>query len=169
MIKETDFTYCPKCASTFNPIKGNALICPNCDLHYYINPKPANALLLENEKGEILLVVRAYDPKKGMLDVPGGFVEVGESLEESLTRELKEELGVELHDFTYVASCPDEYEHGGVSSRSLGILFKAIIPEGTELHPADDVESYQWFRTDSIPYESIAFEGIRSLLKKLYS
>ena len=169
MIKETEFKYCPKCATEFGPIQGNVLICPSCDLHYYINPKPANAVILENAHGEILLVVRAYEPKKGMLDVPGGFIDTKETIEESITRELKEELGLDLHEFTYVASCPDEYAYGGVSSKSLCILFKAKLPEGTELHPADDVESYEWFSKDAIPYEKIAFKGIRSLLRTLYA
>lgn len=168
MIKERDFKYCPQCATAFTPIQKNVLICPSCNLHYYINPKPANAVILENVKGELLFVVRAFDPKKGMLDLPGGFIDVDETIEESLTREIQEELGIKLHTFEYVASFPDEYEHGEVSSRSIGILFKAKLPEGIELHPADDVEDCKFFAKDAIPYEELAFEGMKTTLKTLF-
>lgn len=51
-----------------------------------------------------------------MWDMPGGFVDPDESLEGSLGRELQEELGVEATSFKYIASNPNRYDYGGVST-----------------------------------------------------
>ncbi len=121
--------------------------------------------MLFNEKKELLLVERAHDPKKGMLDLPGGFIDINETLEESLTREIQEELGIQITTFQYVSSFHDEYEHGGVRSRSLCMLFVGTVPQGVNIRPADDVASYEFFKTSEIPYEEMAFEGMKAALK----
>src|SRR3989344_4600239 len=78
-----EYSFCPKCGSKADKKLHNLLICPNCQYNFYINPSPTNGLIIENSKGEILLVKRKLEPKKGYLDVAGGLVEPGESLEES--------------------------------------------------------------------------------------
>ncbi len=166
MIKEEDFKYCPGCGSTFNPLKENVLICSVCELHYYINPKPANAVMIENDKNEILFVERAFNPKKGMLDLPGGFLNINESVEESLTREIREELGITIAEFTYVNSFSDEYEHGGVSSRSICVLFRCKLPDHAVLTPADDVSDYRFYSKDHIPYDEMAFDGMKEAVRR---
>lgn len=167
MIQETEFTYCPHCATHFGPLKTNVFVCPNCNLHYYINPKPTNAIALENEKGEILFVVRALDPHKGMLDLPGGFLDVNETLEESLQREVKEELGIHISQFSYVSSFHDEYEHGKISSRCICMLFTGKLPPDTAIHVGDDASGYIFIPKDKIPYDQMAFEGMKTALRKI--
>ena len=166
MVNESDFQYCPSCARHFNPLKGNLLVCPNCDLHYYINPKSTNAIMLFNEQDELLMVRRAHDPKKGKLDLPGGFIDINETLEESLTREIREELGIDVHEFEYVSSFHDEYEHGGISSRCLCMMFVGKLPENAILTPADDVASYEFYSLKNIPYEEMAFDEMKTAVKK---
>jgi NADH pyrophosphatase NudC (nudix superfamily) len=98
------YKFCPKCGGNLVFQKENCLICRNCKFHFYINPLPCNAAIIENEKGEIMLVERKVDPKKGFWDWPGGFINPGESLEDSLKREIKEELNVENNVYLFVTS-----------------------------------------------------------------
>lgn len=166
MVKEVDFTHCPHCGHTVHRQGPNVLICTSCNLHYYVNPKPTNGIILGNEKDEVLFVVRAIEPKKGMLDLPGGFIDSNETLEASMEREAREELGIDLPEFTYVSSFADEYEYGGVSSRTLCMLFYGEIPSDTLIKTGDDAAGYQWIKKSEIPYEKIAFAGMKTALKK---
>src|SRR3954462_13276808 len=109
------YKFCPKCGHQADKKSEYLLVCPNCGYDFYINPAGTNAVIIENSKGEILLVTRKFDPMKGYLDLPGGFIEVGESLEESALRELKEELGIEILNVKYFGSYPDEYLYQGVN------------------------------------------------------
>ena len=68
--------------------------CPRCSRFYYSNPVPAACCFLTNEAGELLLVQRSVEPRRGMWTLPGGFVELGETTDEAALRELREETGL---------------------------------------------------------------------------
>ena len=166
MITAHDYKYCPSCGSNEFAKKEKYLyICPNCDLHFYINPKPTNAIILRNNKGEILFAVRKHDPFKGKWDLAGGFVDPKETLEESVIREVKEELSIDITDFKYVSSFHETYEHGGINSETICFVFEGIIPEGANIIPSDDAESVTFFKPADIPYEDMAFEGMKKVVK----
>ena len=84
-------------------------MCEDCKFQYYINNSAAVACLIFNSQGEVLLTRRAIDPNKGMLDLPGGFVEPLETAEEAVIREIKEELGLQITKMTYLVSFPNLY------------------------------------------------------------
>src|SRR5258708_1836973 len=67
--------------------------CPNCDFVDYNNPAPCVAILILRT-GDVLLARRALDPSKGKWDIPGGFVDAGESAEQTVEREALEETGL---------------------------------------------------------------------------
>lgn len=165
MIQEKDFQFCPACGGNLDKKQSNLLVCEKCNLHYYINPKPTNAIIIENELGEVLLVKRAIDPKKGMLDLPGGFIDIDETLEESMTREIKEELGISMVDFKYYNSFYDEYEHGKISSRSLCMVFLGKINSQEKITPGDDAATCKFYKKESIPFEKMAFKNMRAVLE----
>ena len=156
-----EYNFCPKCGSKSERKLTNLLVCPNCGYNFYINPSPTNGLIIENSKGEILLVKRKLEPKKGYLDVAGGFVEPGESLEESCVREAKEELGVDISEIRYFKSYPDQYLYLGVNIKTIGFVLTAKIEDGADIRPADDVEEADFYPKDKIPFEKIAFDSIR--------
>ena len=165
-----EYSFCPKCGNKSEKKSHNLLICPNCSYNFYINPAPTNAIIIENDKGEILLAKRKFEPKKGFLDLPGGFIEVGESAEESSIREAKEELGVDITNVKYFSSYPDEYLYQGVLIKTLGLTLTALIEGDQVIKPTDDVEEAIFFKKDQIPFDKIAFEsikkGLRDYLKK---
>lgn len=61
----------------------------------------------------MLVVRRAKDPAKGTLDLPGGFVDLHESAEEAVRREVKEETGLDVKSSRYLFSIPNIYLYSG--------------------------------------------------------
>lgn len=92
-----DWKYCPICGGALAPAddgQGERPYCGPCDRFYYSNPTPAACCFLTNDDGELLLVQRSVEPRKGLWTLPGGYVELGESTEEGALRELQEETGL---------------------------------------------------------------------------
>lgn len=160
-----EYNFCPKCGNEAERKLYNLLVCKNCGYDFYINPSPTNAVILENSKGEILLIKRKFEPKKGYLDLPGGFVESGESLEESSLREVKEELGINIPAVKYFGSYPDEYLFQGINIKTLGFVLTGKIPDGEIITASDDAEEPTFYKKEDLPVEKLAFESLRQGLR----
>ncbi len=89
--------FCHFCANKLikKNIEGRLrLYCNKCDCPIYENPVPANAAIVINNQNKLLLVKRGVLPHIGSWCLPGGFMEIGETPEEGVLRELKEETGL---------------------------------------------------------------------------
>lgn len=121
------FSFCPSCGSSdihFDGIK--EFHCDACSFTYFHNVATAAAALLEYD-GKILFVRRGMEPGKGLLDLPGGFTDPNESVEEGLNRELAEELGITLNNMKYLGSAPNTYKHKNVSYNTCDLFFYSKI------------------------------------------
>jgi len=167
MIYEMDFLYCPKCAGKFQKSGPKHLTCTDCGLEYYINPKLTNAVILKNRQGKILLARRAKDPQKGKWDLPGGFVDANETVEESIHREIHEELGIQVHSLKYLSSFYNDYEYAGIVYNTICVLFEAQMDDEDAISPADDVSDVAYFTASDLPYEDFAFPGMSACLKNV--
>ena len=109
------FKYCPICGSShFNISSEKSCKCEDCGFEYFVNPSSANVAFILNEKGELLVERRKNNPAKGMLDLPGGFADMNETVEEGLRREVMEETGLEVTELKYMFSKPNTYHFSGV-------------------------------------------------------
>lgn len=162
------FTFCPRCGSEHFFLQKNFRTCRDCHLEYYVNSKPSVAVLLYNDNNEVLLVVRGNEPGKGFYDLPGGFVDPGETLEIAAVREIQEELGLAIESMTYVTSAAGQYIYTGVNYYTTECIFSAQVSSGTQLVAADDVASYAWFKKEDIPWEQFAFTSIKVALEQLF-
>ena len=99
------FKYCPKCGSAaFEIHNEKSKQCTDCGFVYYFNPSSATVALILNEKDELLVCRRAKEPAKGTLDLPGGFIDMKETGEEGVSREVEEETGLKVKKATYLFS-----------------------------------------------------------------
>ncbi len=153
------FKYCLLCGSIAKP-NDQYIECTNCGYRFFINPAPCNAAIIENENGEILLVERKFDPKKGYWDVPGGFIQADESLEESTKREIREELGVDMQINKIIGVYEDTYLFQDIIVPTLGVIVSAKIVKGT-LQPSDDITSFKFFPKKDVLKQKLAFESVR--------
>lgn len=90
--------FCPQCQTglVVTSVQGrDREQCPACAYTAYHNPAPVSLGLIEHE-GKLVLIRRNLDPLRGYWAPLGGYVEVGESVEEALIREAREETGLEI-------------------------------------------------------------------------
>lgn len=162
------FGYCPRCGSSdFGRSDSKSLYCAACGLRYYINMSAATAVVIYDALGRVLFTRRKYDPAKGKLDLPGGFIDLGETAEEAIQREVQEELGIPLKNLTFLGTFPNQYEYSHVLYQTLDIVFVAEA-EGLELlKAADDVESVEFRKATEVKPEEIGLESIRRVVEML--
>jgi len=154
--------HCPRCgAEGLDWPSRKQIRCRACGFHFFLNVASAVVAILRCE-GKLLLSVRGIEPGKGMLDLPGGFLEPGESGEEAVRRELMEELGLDVTGPRYLFSFPNRYFHGDVWYDVLDLFFLVDLSEVPQLTPMDDVSAVRWVEPAEIDFGRIAFDSIRS-------
>lgn len=101
------------------------------------------------KKGKILLVKRKNEPWKGMYALPGGFVEYGERVEETVLREVKEETGLEAKILSLVGvySAPDRDPRGHI----ITVAYLLDAPELETAKAGDDADAVKIFEIDALP------------------
>ncbi len=162
------FEFCPRCGSKQFNINGErSRHCTNCNLTYYANASAATAAIIINKKKEILLTTRALNPAKGMLDLPGGFVDINETAEEALIREIKEELNLDINNPQYLFSLPNQYEFSNIIIHTLDLFFLVKINKNAIISTADDVASAQFFDLKHVNIENIGLQSIKTAITKL--
>ena len=123
----------------------------HCDANghdVYRNPKASVGLVLYGNDNQLYLTRRKHEPYKGELDVPGGYVDSNENLEQALAREMSEEIGLKPEDYEnldYLTSIFNEYPWQGSTVPVVCVCFIAKLKQGVQLKPADDVESIEEF------------------------
>ncbi len=116
--------YCPKCGAAALRTMGLKLLrCEACGFELYLNPAAAVAGVIVDERGRMVVLVRGKEPGKGKWDLPGGFVDPGETVEDALRREVREEIGLEVTVLRYLGSWPNVYEYMGVRYRTVDMGF----------------------------------------------
>lgn len=163
---ESVFSFCPRCGSrAFAPQADRSFRCGECAFHLYVNAAAAVAALIVNERGELLLTRRALEPQKGLLDLPGGFVDPGERVEEALLREIKEELNLEVDHYRFLVSYPNEYVFGGLSVYTADLAFECRVSSFEEIHWGDDISGYAFIAPEELDFSRICSESIRQIIR----
>src|SRR4051794_36559800 len=88
--------YCPRCGAEAEVAFPRSITCARCGYGAYYNPKPVACAVPRDEDGRVWLLRRAFDPGAGLWTFPGGFVDLGESVEDAARRETREELEVDV-------------------------------------------------------------------------
>lgn len=134
------FVNCPKCGSSHfveNNFKSKK--CESCHFVYYFNPSAATVAVIINDKKQVLVCRRAKDPAKGSLDLPGGFVDMYETGEEAVAREVKEETGLDVIRTKYLFSLPNLYLYSGFEVQTLDLFYLCSVATYKNILAQDDV------------------------------
>jgi ADP-ribose pyrophosphatase YjhB (NUDIX family) len=153
--------YCPRCGQEAEVSFPGRLGCSHCGYIAYYGPQPVAAAIPLDGEGRVILLRRGFDPGRGLWTFPGGFVDLGESVDQAARREADEELGltIELDGLVGVYSRP--------SDRVVLIVFGAratgrprTTPEATEVHA---------FAPADIPWTELAFWSTERALRDAFS
>jgi 8-oxo-dGTP diphosphatase len=121
-----------------------------------------DAVVFRKNEGnnEVLLIRRKFYPFEGMWALPGGFVDMEETVEEAVVRELEEETGLkdvkleQLYVFSTIGRDP--------RGRTVSVTFTGITDMlNSKLYHGDDAADASWFPLDKIP--QLAFDHIEAV------
>jgi NAD+ diphosphatase len=161
------FRYCPGCG--ISGPKGHSktkhITCDKCGFEYYHNVASAAGVIIEYGS-KVLLAIRANEPKAGMLDFPGGFADYGEPIEETLIREVREELGIKIKNPRYLTSAPNIYVYKGVTYATTDLFFVCRIdnPKKIKLNKKE-IAGIEFFEPGKIPLNKLAFRSAKAAIK----
>jgi NAD+ diphosphatase len=136
--------YCGRCATPTERVPDERCMrCPACGLMSY--PRIAPAVIVLVRRGPEALLARGARFPLPFFSTLAGFVEIGETLEQTVAREIREEVGIEVADIRYFGSQPWPFPH------SLMVGFTAAWAGG-DIHPDEkEILEAQWFRAASLP------------------
>ncbi|HEX8394950.1 MAG TPA: NAD(+) diphosphatase [Longimicrobium sp.] len=151
--------FCGRCGSPTQPgPEPLARACTGCDAVHY--PRLSPAVLISIIHQNRILLARGPQFTPGMYSVLAGFVEPGESLEETCIREAREEVGVEIAEVRYVASQPWPFPS------QVMIAFTSTYAGGEIVPQPGEIEEARWFTVDEIPMVPAPLSLSRTLIDR---
>lgn len=160
-----NFRCCPNCgAPELSYQAPNRYNCPSCTFVFYQNNAAACGAILTYH-GNILLLVRGKQPALGKLDLPGGFIDPGESAEEALQREIMEGIGLEARNLRYFSSAPNLYEYRGVRYPTCDLIFTGELPHPPRAIQESEISGWILEEPGRLDLDRIAFPSIRGALE----
>lgn len=155
-----DWRFCPRCGTTAEHLGAGVerhLACPACRYVKYDNPLPTTIGLVESGGG-LLLLRRADEPQRGWWDTVGGFVAAGESAEQAMLREAREEIGVDVTIERLLGTYASVY--GDTGLRTLGVAFLCRLPADAEIRISAESSEHAWFAPVELP--ALAFADVQA-------
>lgn len=137
--------FCGVCGGVPMPApEERALVCPQCGQIQY--PTISPAVIVAVTDGDRLLMARNAHGAFRHFSVVAGYVEVGETLEQTVAREVREEVGLAIQDIRYIASQP------WALSQSMMIGFHARLAGSPDITlQTSELAEADWFRADELP------------------
>jgi NAD+ diphosphatase len=135
--------FCGRCGAATVLHAGPALRCPDCGLSHF--PRVAPAVIVLVHDGDRALLGRPAHLPNGMYSTLAGFVEPGESAEDTVHREILEESGVLVEDLRYHGSQSWPFPH------SLMLGYLARYRDGELRRQEEELEDLAWFHRDALP------------------
>ena len=141
--------------------------CPKCGYVWYRNPVPAAGVVLV-EHGRVLLVKRRWDPRAGSWCLPAGFMEAGETPEQTAVREVREETGVNATVREPLGAVRYWYRRGGRRVHKTVHFFLCDFVSGSTADHDHEVDEARWIPLDEA-LDVLSYSGERALIERALS
>ncbi len=152
-----DVRFCPRCAQPAEVEFPRSLRCPACGYLAIFSPEPVAAAIPRDDDGRIWLLRRTLHEGAGRWTFPGGYVELGESVEDAARRETREEMEIEVELGGLVGV------YSRADTRSVLVVFDARalgVPRVT-----DEASEVRAFAPDELPWDEMAFWSTTQALR----
>jgi mutator protein MutT len=158
--------HCPRCAATSLYWQSSKNFrCNDCGFTLFLNVAAAVGVIIES-RGAILFGIRKNDPGKGLLDLPGGFVDPEETAEECARREVREETGISIPAASYFTSLPNSYHFQDITYSTLDLVFTVHLADQPPMQAADDLSELLWVDRSRVELARIAFPSLREAVRR---
>ena len=156
--------YCSRCGTRFEFSESDrCLNCPQCQYRSY--PKISPCVIVLVCRGKQILLAQSHSYRNNMYSCLAGFIECGETAEEAIMREMKEEVNLDVNNIQYVASQAWPFPHQLMLGYTAEYAGGEIVKEDKELRAAD------WFHIDELPVipppQTIARKLINKMIESL--
>ncbi len=136
--------FCGRCGDLLQAHQTDrARICENCRRTFY--PRLSPCIIVLVTRGEELLLARGVRHPEGMYSTLAGFIEPGETVEQAVHREVKEEVGINVQRLQYWGSQPWPFPH------QLMLGFYAEYKSGDLVLEEEEIEEAQWWHYKDLP------------------
>jgi len=162
-----DMNYCPECGGPLlRHVVGGELrnhwFCLRCQTEHHLYPRVVVTAFIACGK-RLLWVQRALDPQRGKWAIPGGFLELGETLAEGTARELCEEAGVRLPPARLQL-----YMTGSITFiNQVYMGFRATVEDEVCLPGVESLDC-RFFARDECPWEMLAYPQVNDSIRQAY-
>lgn len=164
------FRYCPICGSSeFLENSEKSKKCRKCGFEFFMNPSAATAAFIVDEQGRVLVVRRSKDPAKGTFDLPGGFCDIGETSEEGVMREVKEETGLTVTSVKFLFSLPNTYLYSGLNIPTIDSFYLCTVENAACAEAHDDAADVVWVPINELEPELFGLQSISKGVAKWLS
>lgn len=164
-----EMNYCRRCGTSLTNETGHVFICQNGH-RMFANSSPTVGVFILTESSTVLLSRRGIEPRKGMLDSFGGFVDPGESYEQAAIRELAEETGLTADQLTpleFLCSAPGNYPYQEDALPVLSVFFVVRLKDSAWPVAKDDVAEIVELQIEHIDMDELHDDDIRAGLTSL--
>jgi NAD+ diphosphatase len=139
-----DHRFCGRCGTlTYRDTREAARVCPSCGFRSY--PRVSPAMIVRITNGDKILLAHNRRFPEGVYSCVAGYVESGETLEQTVLREIKEEVGLDASFPRYISSQSWPFPH----SLMLGFEVEA---SGTPVPDGEEITDAGWFSPDNLPH-----------------
>lgn len=167
-----EMNFCRRCGSALNNTKDHIYQCSQGHV-LFANASPTVGIFFVTGDNQVLLSIRGIEPHKGMLDSFGGFVDSRESFEQTIERELREELNLSPTDYTqpeYLISATGNYPYKEEVLPVLSSFYWSRLLVDVPV-PRDDVAEVAKYPLADVPLDKLHDQdivaGIKALQAKL--
>jgi ADP-ribose pyrophosphatase YjhB (NUDIX family) len=151
--------FCPRCGQEADVAFPRSIRCPHCGYGAYYNPKPVACAIPRAANGEILLIRRGFEPRRGHWSMPGGFVDLGESVEDAARRECMEEIGIDVEIGALLGVYSDPRD------RIVVVAYEARAGEAPQT--TEEALEVRAFPPEDLPWRQLAFRSDELALRDL--
>ena len=163
----SQFSLCPRCGrDALERHSEKSVSCSACGFLFFFNTGAAVVALITDPEGRLLVTKRALDPAQGTLDLPGGFVDPHETAEAALSREIREEINLEIRSLRYLFSVPNIYDYAGVRYHTVDLAFACEVRDLNMRRPGDEVAEILFLQPEELDASAFGLKSMREVIAR---